>query len=54
MRIYDLKKREECGRLDLSKTFMSNEEPECCAFYGGRLIFNTNTSDPKLYEIILI
>ena len=53
MRVYDLGKREECGKLDLSATIMDGEEPECCAFYGERLLFNTNTGNPKIYEIII-
>ena len=53
MRVYDLGKREECGKFDLSATIMGGEEPECCAFYGERLLFNTNTGNPKIYEIIM-
>lgn len=53
MRIYNLERREEHGKLDLSATIMGSEEPECCAFYGEKLLFNTNTGTPKIYEIIM-
>lgn len=53
MRIYDLERHEERGNLDLSEAIMGNEEPECCAFYGERLLFNTNTGTPTIYEIIM-
>ena len=46
----DLQKKEWILQEDLSKTPFGNDEVECCAFWGERLLINTQSG--KLYERI--
>ena len=42
LRIYDVKNKICCCKLDLSDSILGKEELECCAFYRGILLCNTN------------
>ena len=48
MNVIDLKKREYAFFEDLSDAPFANEEVECCAFFGERLLINTQKE--KLFE----
>lgn len=43
MRVYDLARETTDARLDFSFTPFGGLEIECCAFYGGRLLVNTQS-----------
>lgn len=45
LRIIDLREKQVCNAEDLSTSCFSNEEIECCAFYGNHLLCNTNSTD---------
>lgn len=49
MRVYDLEEKRLCAGLDLEDSAMGREEIECCAFYGDKLLCNTN--DGGLYVL---
>lgn len=51
MRIIDANRGEMTGRIDLSNCIFAEEEIECCAFYGDRLM--VNTAGCAIYEIEL-
>lgn len=48
MNVIDLEKREYALCEDLSGAIFANEEVECCAFYRGKLLVNTQAE--KIYE----
>ena len=50
MRIIDANEGKMLERIDLSTCIFAEEEIECCAFYGDRLL--VNTAGCHLYEII--
>ena len=50
MRVIDLKRREYVLCEDLSQTEFGKDEVECCAFFGDRLLINTQSG--KLYEYL--
>lgn len=50
LRVVDLKTKKYILCEDLSHTPFGNTEVECCAFYGDRLLINTQ--DGKIYERI--
>lgn len=51
LRIYDLKQRRLAARMDLSRSVLKDEEIECCSFYKGELLCNTNAQPSKLYSL---
>mgnify|MGYP004457175249 FL=1 len=51
LRIYDLKQRRLAARMDLSRSILKDEEIECCSFYKGELLCNTNAQPSKLYSL---
>lgn len=54
IRIIDANAGQLIGRVDLSDCMFSEEEVECCAFYGDRLLINVNTKPiGHIYEITL-
>lgn len=48
LRIIDLKEKKYILNEDLSGTDFSDDEVECCAFYGDKLLINTQSG--KIYE----
>lgn len=42
IRVYDLAGKAVAARMDLSRSIFADEEIECCAFYRGKLLCNTN------------
>ena len=50
LRVIDLKAKKYELCEDLSKTPFANEEVECCAFYGDKLLINTQKN--KIYQLI--
>jgi len=48
LRIIDLDKKEYVLCENLKDTSLGNDEVECCAFYNGRLLINTQSG--KMYE----
>lgn len=43
LRVFDLKEEKIAARADLSATPFGHIEIECCAFYGGKLLINTQS-----------
>ena len=48
LRVIDLDKKESILCENLTDTPFGDDEVECCAFYNGRLLLNTQNA--KLYE----
>lgn len=42
LRVYDVKEKKCVCRLDMSNSILGKEEIECCAYYRGVLLCNTN------------
>lgn len=51
MRVFDLKNRCICQEYDLSKSSFGNEEIECCGFYQGELLCNTNAPIGGIFSL---
>nr|MBQ4319067.1 hypothetical protein [Clostridia bacterium] len=51
LRVIDLKERKYSLCEDLSAAPFANQEVECCAFYGDRLLINTQGG--RIYERIM-
>ena len=49
IRVFDLEKKCIIAKIDLSDSICASEEIECCAFYCGSLLCNTN--DGNIYSI---
>ncbi len=51
IRIFDLEKKCICAEIDLSHSVLASEEIECCAFYNGELLYNTNATPGSIYSL---
>ena len=51
LRVYDLAERRLCAEMDLSGSVLGREEIECCAFYKGSLLCNTNAENAGIYDL---
>lgn len=51
LRVYDLKNKCVCAKLDLSGSIFGGEELESCCFYNGELICNTNAKVGGIYVL---
>lgn len=52
IRIYDLKHKCIAARIDLSHSVLANEEIECCSFYKGNLLYNTNSGNIYMMDLL--
>ena len=51
LRIFDLKEKRLCAKMDLSKGIFADEEIESCSYYKGELLVNTNTEHGGYYTL---
>lgn len=51
LRVIDLKNKCLSAGMDLSRSVFSHEEIECCAFYRGELLCNTNSEIGSIYSL---
>lgn len=51
MRVFDLKNKCICQEYDLTGSSFGAEEIECCAFYKGELLCNTNAPVGGIYSL---